>query len=64
MGFTYREAYTLPIWQRVWFIERIAEEFKQAADRGSKAAHDNTPEQRTMMGRSRTHVPANQRRFT
>ncbi len=64
MGFSYGESYRLPIWQRIWFIERIVEEFKRSSDAGSRAAHDNTPENRQMRGRSRSHVPANQRRFT
>ena len=67
MGFSYRESYTLPIWQRIWFIERINEEFKRAAEANSnvsRAAHHNTPDQRMMAGRSRANVPANQRRFT
>jgi len=67
MGFGYREAYTLPIWQRVWFIERINEAFKRAAENNanvSRAAHDNTPDQRAMSGHARSQVPANLRRFT
>ena len=67
MGFSYSEAYTLPIWQRIWFIDRISEEFKRANDAGadaSRAAHSNTPDSRALQGRARTHVPANQRRFT
>jgi len=67
MGFSYGEAYRLPIWQRIWFIDRISEEFKRASESGSdvsKAAHSNSAEQRALAGRSRTNVPANQRRFT
>ena len=67
IGFTYREAYVLPIWQRTWFIERVNEEFKRAAEQNtqaSRAAHHNTPDQRSMDGRSRSQVPANLRRFT
>jgi hypothetical protein len=67
MGFTYHESYTLPIWQRVWFIGRINEEFKRAAannSNASRAAHDNTADQRSMMGRARAQAPANLRRFT
>jgi len=66
-GFSYREAYTLPIWQRIWFIDRINEEFKRAAEQNanaSRAAHHNTPDERMMSGRARTAVPANLRRFT
>ena len=29
MGFGYRECYLLPVWQRVWFIERINKEIQQ-----------------------------------
>ena len=67
-GFTYREAYLLPIWQRIWFIQRINKEFERAneknSDAHSRAAHHNTPDARAMMGRSRAQVPANLRRFT
>lgn len=67
MGFTYFEAYSLPIWQRVWFIRRINEEFEKAnknQESASKAAHHNTPDHRAMMGRARAQVPAKLRRFT
>ena len=63
-GFSYQEAYLLPIWQRVWFIERIQEEFKRSNKEQSRAAHENTPEHRAMMGRAREQVPSNLRRFT
>jgi len=67
VGFTYNEAYNLPIWQRVWFINRTNEEFKKAADKDqnmSRAAHHNSPDHRSMAGRARSQVPANLRRFT
>ncbi len=67
MGFTYREAYMLPIWQRIWFINRISEEFKRANERqsqASRAAHDNTPDMRALQGNSRSHVPSRLSRFT
>lgn len=67
MGFTYVEAYELPIWQRIWFIQRIQKEFKEAAERqqnASRAAHDNTPDQRSMQGYARDATPARLRRFT
>ena len=63
MGFTYDEAYNLPIWQREWFIKRINKEVK-AAQGQSRAAHDNTPDTRSIMGRSRSQVPSKLRRFT
>jgi len=67
MGFTYTEAYTVPIWQRHWFIKRINKEIKDASDQGSngsRAAHHNTPGTRTLMGRNRSHTPSRVRRFT
>lgn len=62
-GFSYREAYNLPVWQRQWFIKRINKELK-AAHGQSRAAHDNTPDARALMGRARAQVPSNLRRFT
>lgn len=64
MGFTYNEAYNLPVWQRKWFIERINEEFKKSNQESSRAAHHNTPETRALQGRNRTESPARLRRFT
>ncbi len=70
MGFTYIEAYNIPVWQRNWFIARINKEFKNANERNkgqgaeSRAAHMNSPEARQLQGRARHQVPANLRRFT
>jgi len=68
MGFTYSEAFRLPLWQRKWFINRINEEFKRANEKGenanSRAAHTNDPETRAMMGMARPNTPAKLRRFT
>ena len=68
MGFTYREAYTLPLWQRRWFVERIQKEFKRASERGeqpnSRAAHDNDATSRALRGMSRSETPSRIRRFT
>ena len=68
MGFTYVEAYNIPIWQRLWFIQRLNKEFQKAADKGdtnlSKAAHTNTAEHRMLAGMGRHQVPAKLRRFT
>jgi|TARA_R110000824_G_scaffold252766_1_gene441532 hypothetical protein len=66
-GFSYMEGYNLPIWQRIWFINRINDEIKRANEANapaSRAAHDNSPEQRALMNKNRDHVPANLRRFT
>lgn len=67
MGFTYREAYTLPLWQRRWFVERIKKEFEQANQSGqssSRAAHQNDATSRALRGMSRSETPARIRRFT
>jgi hypothetical protein len=64
VGFSFKDAFHLPVWQRVWFIERTIEEFKKSNGEQSKAAHANSPEARALMGRSRSQVPANLRRFT
>lgn len=64
VGFTYTEAMNLPIWQRKWFLDRTVKEFNNAKDAGTRAAHDNTPDQRSMRGMARDHVPARGRRFT
>jgi hypothetical protein len=67
MGFTYGEAYRLPIWQRRWFVDRLNREFEKAADNDtnvSRAAHHNDPASRAMAGRQRGESPARLRRFT
>jgi len=60
-GFSYRDAYRLPVWQRVWFIERINEEIKKS--QGQSRSHQS-PDERALQGKHRQFMPANQRRFT
>lgn len=60
VGFSYKEAYMLPLWERKWFIERLQTEIKRA-NGDSKAAH---AEARALQGKHRAQVPANLRRFT
>ena len=64
MGFSYIEAYNIPIWQRLWYLKRVQKEIKDASGNGSRAAHQNEAEARALMGRHRSQVPANLRRFT
>ena len=64
VGFSYSEAMNLPVWQRLWFIERTVEEFQKSNGEQSKAAHANTPDMRALSGKMRHQVPANLRRFT
>ena len=67
MGFTYTEAYNLPIWQRIWFLDRMMKEIKQSQDAGdgsTRATQHNSAGDRAMMGRHNPHAPARLRRFT
>lgn len=70
MGFTYHEAYNIPIWQRRWFIDRLQKEIKHANEQNggdgapTRSMQDNHPDVRAMMGRYRSMVPAKLRRFT
>ena len=70
LGFTYIEAYNVPIFQRNWFVNRLNEEIKKSQDeqgnqtQPTRAYHQNTPDARAMMNRHRSQVPANLRRFT
>ncbi len=65
MGFSWIEAYNIPIWQRFWFLKRLNEEIKNSAkDNGTRAAHQNDAETRALMGRHRAQVPSKLRRFT
>ena len=63
IGFTYKDAYSLPIWKRQWFLERTMKEFKDSKEPVTKAAHTNSPDQRALQG-LRPDAPARLRRFT
>ena len=60
-GFSYRDAYKIPIWQRVWFVERIQKEITN--QNGENKGHQD-PQTRALTGKHRQFAPANQRRFT
>ena len=70
MGFGYRDCYLLPVWQRMWFIERINREIKETNKKNggegaqTRAAHQNDAQTRSLLGRHRAQVPAKLRRFT
>jgi len=65
MGFSYIEAYNVPIWIRHWFIGRLNDEIKKSnKNQPTHAAHQNSADSRSMMGRHRAQVPAKLRRFT
>lgn len=67
-GFTFTEAYNIPISYKAWFVQRLVRELtqkdKDGSDPPSRAAHADTPEFRAMQGRAREQVPSRLRRFT
>lgn len=57
----------MPVSYKRWFIERIVKEINKTSETGetqAKAAHQNTPDVRSMQGRSRPVAPSRLRRFT
>ena len=60
-GFSYRDAYTLPVWQRNWFIKRINDEISKS--QGQSRQHEPA-DVRQWQGKHRAFPPSNQRRFT
>ncbi len=68
MGFTYSEAFNLPIWKREWFLDRMQKEINKTNEgdnqAGTRAAHQNDAQTRALQGRHRGQVPARLRRFT
>jgi hypothetical protein len=67
MGFTYREAYLLPVWQRMWFINRTKEEINRTSGDGntnSRGISENAPDVRSARNFDRASPPARLRRFS
>lgn len=66
-GFSYTEAYNLPIAYKKWWIERISKEIQKSnsgeAPQGSRAAHHSTPETEALLGKHRTNTPSKLKRF-
>ncbi len=73
-GFSYIEAYNLPVAYKSWFIDRISQEISQANKSqesgepgpppGSRGVQHNTAEAAALMGKHRSDVPSRLRRFT
>ena len=66
-GFTYTEAYNLPVAYKAWFIKRIQKELSRSQEDGgaqSRALHQNTPDIRALQNKTRTETPSRLRRFT
>ena len=68
-GFSYTEAYNLPVKYKVWFVNRIAKEINRSnsgeAPQGDRSQQNNNPETAALMGRVRSaNTAARNRRFT
>lgn len=67
-GFSYSDARKLSLRHREWFVDRVVKEMTKSAEKGdssqSRAAHQNSPQVRNLLGLDRDQVPANLRRFT
>lgn len=66
-GFTYKEAYNIPVSYKKWFILRLNKELSKGSENGSqqsRAVHQNTPEVRSLLGNARSESPSRLRRFT
>ena len=70
MGFTYADAYALPVEYKRWFIERLSKELargKDAPDDSTPLTRDpamHTPENRALAGMNRPQVPHKLIRFS
>lgn len=67
LGFTRSDVYSMPVAERMWYLERVGKEIQNASEQGSdrptKATHDNMPENRAFRGQ-RPNTPSRLRRFT
>ncbi len=66
-GFTWSETQSMPVSYKKWFIERINKEITRSNDDGntqSRALHQNSPDVRSLQGRTREASPSRLRRFT
>jgi hypothetical protein len=66
-GFLWKEIYHLPVSYKRWFIERIGKEINRTSDNGAtqtRALHQNSPDVRSLQGKSREQSPSRLRRFT
>lgn len=61
MGFTYRDAYVLPIYQRKWFINRLTKEIRET---NQSKGNQIDPSYNALSGKSRTQIPSRLRRFS
>jgi hypothetical protein len=67
MGFSYWECYNIPVRYRAWFITRLNKELSRNSEKDNtptRAAHQNDPQTRSLMGLHRGETPARLRRFT
>lgn len=66
-GFTFNEAWRLPVAYRRWYIDRVIRELKGKNSEDpppNRALHQNDPQTREMLGMARSQSPSRLRRFT
>ena len=67
-GFTYTEAYNIPVVYKRWWIERVNREITKGnsgeAPQGSRAQHHNAGDVPAILGKHRTAAPSRMQRFT
>lgn len=64
-GCLYEEIMRMPVAYKRWFIQRINKEFSQSKESTpTRAAHQNSPDVRSLQGMARPQAPSRLRRFT
>ena len=66
-GFTFTEAWNLPVAYRQWFLNRITREINGKSGEGngsSRGVQHNTQDVRSLQGMTRTQQPARLTRFS
>ncbi len=61
LGFTYQDAFNLPVWKRSWFLTRLMQEIDKT---GTTKESANDPMLSAMAGKTRQTAPSRLRRFS
>ena len=62
LGFTYADAFNLPIWKRKWFLDRVVKEISKTNT--TKESANNPLHKGLAGGHRQDHTPSRLRRFT
>jgi len=65
-GFTYTEAYKLPVYIRTWFVNRVTQELNRTNENGDPVGTPKhlPPEQALLLGRNNPIAPSRNARHT